>query len=110
MAVTPTTLTEIDDIAKNYYKDVWQPQMAKSKPLKAQFEQLDDWDFAGRKIIFGIKLQTGGGVSNAGANKTLPANADGTYDQAACTLKRTYARMALDAFLMEITKAKSGSY
>lgn len=110
MAVTPSTVAELNDIAKDYYTSYWAPQMAKGTPLKAQFDQLENWEFAGRKIIFGMKLETGGGVSNAGANKTLPGNADGTYDQGEVTLKRTYARMAIDMFAAEISKRSKGSY
>jgi len=110
MAVTPSTLTELTDVAKDYYTSYWAPQMAKGTPLKAQLDQLESWEFSGRKIIFGMKLETGGGVSNAGANSSLPGNADGTYDQGEVTLIRTYARLALDMFAAEISKSKKGSY
>lgn len=112
MAVTATTITELNDIAKDYYANVLQPQMAKGTPLKAQFEQLENWEPVGGRnnIIFAMKLETGGGVSNAGANKTLPPNADGIYDQATTSLVRTYARMAIDMFAAEISKSKKGSF
>lgn len=107
---TPSTLTELADLAKDLYTNYYVPQMAKKTPLKAQFDQLEDWEFAGKKIIFGMKLETGGGAASIGANKTLPVNADGTYDQAETTLARTYVRLAIDGLLMEVTKQKKGSY
>lgn len=107
---TPSTLTELTDLAKDLYTNYYQPQMAKKTPLKAQFDQLESWEFAGKSIIFGLKLETGGGAANAGANKTLPVNADGTYDQGSCTLARTYVRLAIDGLAMEVTKQQKGSY
>ena len=112
MSVTPTTITELNDIAKDYYSNYLGPQMAKGTPLKAQFDQLENWEMVGGRnnVIFSMKLETGGGVGNAGANKSLPANADGVYDQATVSLKRTYARMAIDMFAAEVSKSKKGSY
>lgn len=112
MAVTPSGLAEMTDIAKDFYSNYIGPQMAKGTPLKAQFDQLEGWEMVGGRnnVIFAMKLQTGGGVGNAGTNKTLPGNADGVYDQATVSLKRTYARMALDWFAAEISKNKKGSY
>lgn len=110
MAVTPTTLTELNDLAKDYYSDVYLPMMNTETPLKNQFSRLENATFAGRKWIFGVKLALGGGVSNAGANKTLPEAQEGQYDQGEATLRRTYVRMALDGLAIEVTKKKDGSY
>lgn len=107
MAVTASTITDLTDLAKDYFTNYWQPMMAKGGQLKAQLEQLENWEFAGKKIIFGAKLETGGGVANAGASKSLPDNADGSYDQMETTLKRTYARLAIDAFeIARLAKTK----
>lgn len=110
MAVTPSTLTELTDLAKDLFTNFYQPQMAMKTPLKAQFDQLENFQFTGKKAIFGLKLETGGGASNAGAHKTLPDNADGSYDQADTNVVRTYVRLAIDGLAMEVTKQQSGSY
>lgn len=110
MSVTASTLTELDSLAKDLYSNFYQPQMAKGTPLKAQLDQLENMTFAGKKIIFGMKLETGGGASNAGARSTLPGNADGTYDQGETTPVRTYVRMAIDLYTLEVTKQQKGSY
>lgn len=110
MANTASTLTELDDLAKDYYTNYWAPQMAQGTPLKAQLDQVEEWEFSGREMVFGLKLETGGGVANAGAGKTLPENADGSYDQARVSPVRTYARLALDLFAAEISKSKHGSF
>ncbi len=110
MSVTASTITELTDLAKDYFTNYWQPQMAKGGQLKAQFEPLETWEFAGKKIIFGAKLETGGGVANAGAGKSLPDNADGVYDQMETTLKRTYARLAIDAFEMARLAKTKGTF
>lgn len=110
MSVTASTLTELDDLAKDLYTNYYAPQMAMGTPLKAQLDQVEEWDFSGREMVFGLKLETGGGVANAGAGKSLPDNADGTYDQARVSPVRTYARLALDLFAAEISKQKKGSF
>ena len=112
MPVTPTAISDLNDLAKDYYSNYLGPQMAKGTALKAQFDQLENWEMVGGRnnVIFSMKLETGGGVANAGTNKTLPGNADGVYDQATISLKRTYARMAIDMFAAEVSKRKQGSY
>lgn len=110
MANTASTLTELDDLAKDYYTNYWAPQMAQGKPLKAQLDQCEEWEFSGREMVFGLKLETGGGAANAGSGKTLPENADGKYDQARVSTVRTYVRLALDLHAAEISKSKKGSF
>lgn len=110
MAVTPTTMTELNDLAKDYYSNVYQPLMNSEVPLKAQFARLENAMFTGRKWIFGVKTSVGGGAANAGANKSLPQAAAGQYDQGEATLVRTYTRMALDNMAIEVTKKREGSY
>lgn len=110
MPVSVTTITELNDLAKDLYQNLFQPMMAKGGQLKAQIEPLERWTFQGRQIFFAGKLSTGGGVANAGANATLPDNADGTYDQFTVSLKRTYARMAIDAFEIARLEQSSGSF
>lgn len=110
MAVTPTTLTELNDLAKDYYSDVYKPLMNPDTPLRNQFAKLENADFTGRTWIFGVKTAIGGGSANAGANKSLPSAAEGQYDQGQATVARQYTRMALDALLIEVTKKRAGSY
>lgn len=108
--VTPSTLVELNDLAKDYYSDVYLPMMNTEVPLKNQFGKLENATFTGRKWIFGVKMGVGGGASNAGANRTLPAADEGKYDQGEATLVRTYVRMALDGLAIEVTKRRDGSY
>jgi hypothetical protein len=110
MAVTPTTMTELNDLAKDFYSDVYVQLMNTETPLKNQLARLEGASFTGRKWIFGTKTAVGGGASNAGANKSLPAATDGTYDQGEATVVRTYTRMALDGLAIEVTKKQQGSY
>ena len=110
MAVTPTTMTELNDLAKDYYSDVYVPLMNPETPLRNQFARLENAIFTGRVWIFGVKTEIGGGSSNAGANKSLPAAAEGTYDQGQATVARQYTRMAADGLLIEVTKRQQGSY
>lgn len=110
MAVTPTTLTELNDLAKDFYSNVYVQLVNPETPLKAQFGHLQGANFTGRKWIFGVKTQIGGGSANAGANKTLPAAEEGTYDQGDANVVRTYTRMALDGLVIEVTKRQAGSY
>lgn len=110
MAVTPTTMAELNDLAKDFWTDVYVPLMNTDTPLKSQFGRLENAMFTGRKWIFGVKTAVGGGSANAGANKTLPAADEGKYDQGEATLVRTYIRMALDAFAIEVAKKRDGSF
>ena len=110
MAVTPTTLSNLNDLAKDYYSDVYIPLMNPEVPLKNMFDKLEGIIYTGRKLIFGVKTKIGGGSSNAGANKTLPAASQGLYDQGEATLARQYTRMALDNFAIAVTKKNTGSY
>jgi hypothetical protein len=107
---TPTTLAELNDLAKDYYSNVYVQLINPETPLKAQFSKLENADFTGRKWIFGVKTAIGGGSANAGANKTLPDAQEGTYDQGDANVVRTYTRMALDGLAIEVTKKKTGSY
>jgi hypothetical protein len=108
--VTPATLTDLNDLAKDYFSEVYVPLMNVDTPLKNQLEKLTDATFTGRQWIFGVKLQVGGGASNAGANKSLPPSSVGKYDQGSANVVRTYVRLALDGLVMEVTKMKAGSY
>ena len=110
MAVTPTTLTELTDLAKDYFTNVWANQTNPETALKAQFARLENANFTGKKWIFGIKSFIGGATANAGANKTLPAADEGSYDQGEMNVVRTYTRMALDGLAIEVTKRQQGSY
>lgn len=110
MAVTPTTITELNDLAKDFYSDVYLPQMNTDTPLRNQFAKLENAMFTGRKWIFGVKMAVGGASANAGANKQLPPADEGKYDQGEASLVRTYTRMSLDGLLIEVTKRRDGSY
>lgn len=109
-AVTPATMAELTDLAKSYYSDVYVPQYNPEAVLKAQFAKLENAIFTGKEWIFGMKKGVGGGASNAGANKSLPDAASGTFDQGKANVVRTYTRMALDALAIEVTKKRDGSY
>lgn len=110
MAVTPSTLTELTDLAKDYFTNVYVQLVNPETPLKAQFSKLENAQFTGKKWIFGVKTQIGGGSANAGANKSLPAASQGQYDQGEATVVRTYTRMALDGLAIEVTKKQTGSF
>lgn len=110
MAVTPSTLTELTDLAKDYFTNVWANQTNPETALKAQFASLEGANFTGKKWIFGIKSFIGGASSNAGANKTLPPADEGQYDQGDVNVVRTYTRMALDGLAIEVTKRQQGSF
>ncbi len=110
MAVTPSTLTELTDLAKDYFTNVWANQTNPETALKSQFARLENANFTGKKWIFGIKSFIGGASGNAGANKTLPAADEGQYDQGEMNVVRTYTRMALDGLAIEVTKRQQGSY
>lgn len=103
-------MTELNDLAKDFYSDVYVQLMNTETPLKNQLARLEGANFTGRKWIFGVKTSIGGGASNAGANKTLPAADEGQYDQGEATVVRTYVRMALDGLAIEVTKKQQGSY
>jgi hypothetical protein len=109
-AVTPTTLTELTDLAKDYFTNVYVQLVNPETPLKSQFAKLENAQFTGKLWIFGVKTQIGGGSANAGANKSLPAAQAGLYDQGQATVVRTYTRMALDGLAIEVTKKQQGSY
>lgn len=110
MAVSSTTLTELNDLAKDYYTDVYMEVYNPETPLKNAMGRLENAQFTGRKWIFGLKTSNGGGASNAGARKTLPAAAEGTFDQGEVNVIRTYTRMALDGLAIEVTKKQQGSF
>lgn len=110
MAVTPTILSDINDLAKDYFSEVYQPQENTATALKAQFSRLENFIYTGRSAIFSTKLRNGGGAANAGANKSLPAATQGAYDQGTATIARTYVRMGVDLFALEVTKQQKGSY
>lgn len=110
MAVTPTTLTELTELAKDYFSNIYVKAINNNVPLKASLGRLEKMEYTGKKMIWGVKLQNGGGASNAGANKTLPGAATGVFDQAEITPKRTYVRFALDLLAAEVTKRKEGSF
>ena len=110
MAVTPTVLADINDLAKDYFDNVYVQAQNLAVPLKAQFAKLRNATFTGRKWIFGIKLGVGGGDANVGANFSLPPASQGVYDQGEASLVRTYTRMALDNLAIEVTKNREGSY
>lgn len=110
MAVTPTTLTELTDLAKDYFTNVYVQLVNPETPLKAQFAKLENAQFTGKTWIFGVKTQIGGGSANVGANKTLPAANAGQYDQGSASVVRTYTRMSLDGLAIEVTKKQTGSF
>jgi hypothetical protein len=109
-AVTPSTLTELTDLAKDYFTNVYVQLVNPETPLKAQFAKLENAQFTGKKWIFGVKTQIGGASANAGANKSLPPADEGQYDQGEATVVRTYTRMALDGLAIEVTKKQTGSF
>ena len=110
MAVTPTTITELNDLAKDFFTNVWANQTNPETALKAQFASLQGAQFTGKKWIFGIKSFIGGASANVGANKTLPPADEGQYDQGEMNVVRTYTRLALDGLAIEVTKRQQGSY
>lgn len=110
MPATPTLLAEINDIAKDYYSDVYVNTTNPETPLKNAISKLENFEYTGRKFIFAIKTRIGGGAANAGGNRTLPEAQEGTYDQGEETTVRTYTRMAADLHMLEVTKKSKGSY
>jgi hypothetical protein len=105
-----TTLTELNDLAKDFYSTVYSQLVNEEVPLKAQFNRLENAQFTGRTWIFGVKTEIGGGSANVEATKTLPAATQGTYDQGQQGVVRTYTVMALDGLVIEVTKRQAGSY
>lgn len=110
MSATATILSEVNDLAKDYYSEILQPLTNVATALKAQRGRLENFQYTGRKVIFSLKMTNGGGVGNVGSRKTLPEAKAGTFDQAEARIVRTYARMAVDLFDAERTKAERGSY
>lgn len=110
MAVTVQTLTELNDLAKDYFTNVYTQAYNTETPLKSQFGKLENATFAGKKWIFGVKLMRGGGSANAGANKSLPDAKSGQFDQGEATVKRTYTRLSMDGFALETTKSNTGAF
>lgn len=110
MAVTSTTMTELNELAKDFYTDVYLEVYNPQTPLKNALGKLANAQFTGRKWIFGIKTANGGGASNAGARKQLPGASEGTFDQGEVNVIRTYTRMGLDGLAIEVTKRAGGSF
>ena len=110
MAVTSTTMTELNDLAKDFYSDVYLEVYNPQTPLKNALGKLGNAQFTGKKWIFGIKTANGGGASNAGARKQLPGASRGKFDQGEVTVVRTYTRMGLDGLAIEVTKRSGGSF
>jgi len=109
-AVTPITMTELNNLAKDYFTNVYVQLVNPETALKSQFAKLENAQFTGRIWIFGVKTMIGGGSANAGANKTLPKARAGQYAQGQAGVVRTYTRMALDGLAIEVTKKQQGSY
>lgn len=109
-AVTPITMTELNNLAKDYFTNVYVQLVNPETALKAQFAKLENAQFTGRIWIFGVKTMIGGGSANAGANKTLPKARAGQYAQGQAGVVRTYTRMGLDGLAIEVTKKQQGSY
>lgn len=110
MAVTPSTLTEFTDLAKDWQSNVYVQLVNPECALKAQFASLDKIPYGGKSWVFGVKTMIGGGSANAGANKTLPAATQGQYDQGTATVVRTYTRLAVDNLAVEVSKKEPGAY
>jgi len=110
VAATPNTLTDLNNLAKDYWTNIYVQAANPEVPLKAQFGRLENAQFTGRVWIFGVKTMIGGGSANAGANTNLPAASVGQYSQGQINVVRTYTRMALDGLAIEVTKKQSGSF
>lgn len=110
MAVTSTTLTELNELAKDYFTDVYLSVFNDETPFLSAIGSLQNAQFTGRKWIHGVKLSVGGGAANAGARSKLPDAQQGEYDQGEATVIRTYTRMALDGLAIEVTKRSQGSF
>lgn len=110
MAISATTLTELNDLAKDYYSEVYVQAHNPNTPTKSQFSSLEGAQFTGRKWIFAVNTAVGGGAANSGKNKKLPNPDEGQYDQGEANVVRTYVRMALDGLVIEVTKRREGSY
>lgn len=110
MAVSTTTLTELNDLAKDFYTDVYLEVYNPETPMKNALGKLENAQFTGKKWIFGLKTANGGGASNAGSRKQLPDAAEGKYDQGEVTVVRTYTRMGVDGLAIEVTKSQKGAF
>lgn len=109
-AATPTLLSEVNDIAKDYFSDVYVNTTNPDTPFKNAIGKIQRFSYTGRKFIFGVKTAIGGGASNAAGNTSLPDAAEGSYDQGEETTVRTYTRLAADLHMLEVTKKQQGSY
>lgn len=110
MAITSTRLTELNELAKDFFSNVYMNLVNPETPLKAQFASIEGAMFTGRKWLFGIKSEIGGGAANAGARSTLPNNSEGLFDQGEANVVRSYVTMGLDGLVIEVTKSQQGSY
>lgn len=104
MSATPTLLSEVNDVAKDYYSETYVNTTNPDTPLKNSIAKIQTHQYTGRKWIFAIKNRIGGGASNAGGNKSLPEAAEGGYDQGEETTVRTYTRMAADLHMLEVDR------
>lgn len=109
-AATPTSLSDANDIAKDYFTNVYVKAYNPKTPLRASLGKFQNFKYTGRKMVFGVKLSVGGGAANAGAGKSLPAARAGTYDQGEVTPARTYTRMGLDGLAIKATMSDKGAF
>lgn len=109
-AATPTTLSDINDIAKDYYTNVYVRAYNPKTPLRSSLGRFAKYKYTGRKMIFAVKTLVGGGSANVGAAKALPAARAGTYDQGETTPVRTYTRMAMDGLAIKATDSEAGAF
>lgn len=116
MPASITALAQINDLAKDYFTNVYLSTVNTATPLKDQFAALQGATFAGRKWIFGLKHAVGGGSANsfasatAGVGAVIPQATQGVYTHGEATLVRTYTRIGIDNFLVEITKENIGAF
>lgn len=109
-AATPTTLSDINDIAKDYFTNVYTRAYNPQTPLRSSLGKFAAFSYTGRKMIFAVKTLVGGGSANVGAAKPLPAAQAGTYDQGETTPVRTYTRMGLDGLAIKATNSEKGAF
>jgi len=55
MAATPNTLTDLNNLAKDYWTNIYVQAANPEVPLKAQFGRLENAQFTGRLWIFGSR-------------------------------------------------------